>query len=64
MNLQQITDCLTAGKSVYWKTRRYRVVKSPDTDNYLVCHENGQCFALTGPDGKTMLCSEFDFATL
>lgn len=62
MNLQQIADHVTAGKSVYWKTRNYRVVKSPTDSNYLVCHNNGQCFALTAPDGKTMLCSEVDFA--
>lgn len=62
MNLQQIVDRVDAGKPVFWRSHSYRVVKSPDNTNYLVCHDNGQCFSLTLPDGKTMAFSEADFA--
>jgi hypothetical protein len=62
MNLDQIRESVDAGRTVFWRHKSYRVVKSPTADAYLVCHNNGQCFSITGPDGKTLLCNEVDFS--
>ena len=62
MNLDQIRASVDAGRAVFWRHKSYRVVKSPDADTYLVCHDNGQCFSLTDPDGRSLLCNEVDFS--
>jgi hypothetical protein len=62
MKLEQIVSSVDAGRTVFWRHHTYRVVKAPDTDTYLVCHDSGQCFALTAPDGKTLFFNEVDFA--
>ena len=62
MNLDDIRSSVDAGDTIYWRTRHYKVVRSPDRQTYLVCHDNGQCFNFIAPDGEGMFTSAVDFA--
>lgn len=53
MNPQEIKAAVTAGKTVHWSNKGYKVVKD-QLGQYLVQHHGGSCIGLTWSDGTTL----------
>ena len=61
MNLNEIKQAISQGKTVHWSNRGYEVIKD-DKDQYLiVCKHNNHSIGLTWLDGVTMNGKEKDF---
>ena len=54
MTLEEIKSAVENGKSVYWATTSYKVVKDNIGQWLVVCNLNDYCFGLTWQDGNTL----------
>jgi hypothetical protein len=66
MNLAQIKKAVDAGKTVYWSSTAYTVIRD-STGHYLIAFDrdgrNANFIGLTHQDGTTMNGEERDFFT-
>mgnify|MGYP000630862635 CR=1 FL=1 len=60
MTLEEITQAVTDGKTVYWKQPNYEVKLWADGYN-IVCASNNHAIGLTWTDGVTLNGKEKDF---
>lgn len=66
MTLEQIKQAVAAGKTVYWSSKAYRVVKTTNRsgDDYsILCTLNSSRIGLTWADDVTLNGKEEDFFT-
>lgn len=60
MNLQQIKQAISSGKSVKWANDLYNVIEK-NGEYYIVCSANDNTISLTWKDKKTLNGKEKDF---
>ena len=52
MTIQEIKTAVDQGKTVYWSSGMYEVIKDKNNDYLIKCTSNGSCVGLTSFDGK------------
>lgn len=58
---QDIRNAVNAGKTVYWKWTRYKVIKDKMGQWFIQDNYNGTCIGLTWTDGITLNGEVEDF---
>jgi hypothetical protein len=61
MNLQEIKQAISEGKTVHWENQLYEVVLDKLGQYLIKCKMNGHCIGLTWADGTTMNGEEKQF---
>ena len=64
MTLQEIKQAVDDGKTVYWASVLYKVVKADNGEYLIWCTSNGSCIGLTWQNGVTVNGKPEDFFTL
>ena len=60
MNLPQIKQAISQGKTVHWGNDEYTVIRD-NLDRYLIIHTNGSTIGLTHQDNTTLNGKENEF---
>lgn len=61
MTTQQIKQAVNNGKTVYWKSPIYKVIKDTNNEYLIKCDINNHCIGLTWMDGETLNGKEDEF---
>ena len=61
MNLNEIKQAISEGKTVHWSNSAYQVVKDDKGQYFITCNQNGYSIGLTWADGLTLNGKEKDF---
>ena len=61
MTLNEIKDAVSQGKTVYWKTLLYPVIKDSSGEYFIKCTKTNHLIGLTWADNKTLNGKESDF---
>lgn len=64
MTIQEIKKAVDQGKTVYWLSGMYEVIKDKNGDYLIKCTSNGSCTGLTNLAGNKLNGLETDFFTL
>lgn len=61
MTAKEIKEQVNKGKTVYWKSSIYKVIKDSNNEYLIKCESNNHCIGLTWMDGETLNGKEDEF---
>lgn len=64
MTIKEIKTAVDQGKTVYWASGMYEVVKDKNNDYLIKCESSGSCIGLTNLAGDKLNGKQEDFFVL